>query len=224
MSTAVVICNGDFPSKPFPLALLRQADVIVCCDGAAGSFMRRREKVFGFPRDPEAIVGDMDSISGGLKKKFSDLIVYVDEQDDNDQTKAFRHVLENYPDVDTVHILAASGKREDHTLGNLGQLMEYARKFHASGTPAEGEVYVDLVTDWTTCFAVTDTCELFVGEGRRVSIFSPDNSLNIKSSGLEWQTDAVVFDNWWKATLNRATDDMIRLEFSHPSVLLVILD
>ena len=62
------------------------------------------------------------------------------------------------------------------------------------------------------------------GIGRQISIFSPDNSLRIKSSGLAWKTDEVVFDNWWKATLNRATQDRVRLEFSHRSIALVMMN
>ena len=34
----------------------------------------------------------------------------------------------------------------------------------------------------------------------------------------------VVFDNWWQATLNRASADVVKLTFSHKSMALVILD
>jgi thiamine pyrophosphokinase len=120
--------------------------------------------------------------------------------------------------VSEIHILGATGRREDHTVGNLGLLMEYTRLFDLDG------IRVDIVSDYSTAFAVTDSCELHVGAGRRVSLFSPDNSLTIKSSGLQWPTDAVVFDNWWPATLNRAVDDVIKLTFSHPSRALILLD
>ena len=50
------------------------------------------------------------------------------------------------------------------------------------------------------------------------------DSLRIKSEGLEWPTDGVVFDNWWKATLNRASQDKVRLEFSHRSIALIMLN
>ena len=133
-------------------------------------------------------------------------------------------IIRNEPEVKTVHILGATGKREAHTLGNLGQIMEYARLYGASGNPDEDRIYVDAVSDYSTAFALTDSCELFVGEGRAVSIFSPDNSLNIKSEGLVWQTSGVVFDNWWQATLNRASADVVKLTFSHKSMALVILD
>lgn len=144
--------------------------------------------------------------------------MHVEEQDYNDLTKAMRYMLEHHPDVTDIHILGATGLREDHTVGNLGLLMEYTRLFDLSG------IRVEMVSDHSTAFALTDSCELHVGTGRRVSLFSPDNSLTIKSEGLQWPTDHVVFDNWWPATLNRATADVVKLTFSHPSRALIVLD
>ena len=224
MKEAVIICNGDFPRKEYPRELLRRADVIICCDGALEAFLRNRDRIFKDRRDPDAVIGDMDSLSGRLIKEYSRIAVREEEQETNDQTKAFRYLLARHPEVRTVHILAATGKREAHTIGNLGQLMEYARLYGASGDPGEDGIYVDAVSDRSTAFAITDSCGLFVGQGRSVSLFSPDNSLTIKSEGLVWQTGGVVFDNWWQATLNRASSDLIRLTFSHKSLALVILD
>ena len=218
MSTAVIIGGGDFPRKPYPRELIRRADIIVCCDGnALKAFLRNREAIFGNDnRIPDAIVGDMDSMTPRLAKEYSHLLIKIEEQDDNDQTKALHHILDHYPDVDTIHILAATGKREDHTIGNLGLLMEYAR---------EGSLpQLDMISDYTTAFVVTDSCDLILGRGRRISLFSPDNSLKLKSKGLVWPTDNVIFDNWWQATLNRTDDDTIHLDFSHKSLVLIIVD
>lgn len=218
MSTAVIIGGGDFPRKPYPRELIRRADIIVCCDGnALKAFLRNREAIFGNDnRIPDAIVGDMDSMTPRLAKEYSHLLIKIEEQDDNDQTKALHHILDNYPDVDTIHILAATGKREDHTIGNLGLLMEYAR---------EGSLpQVDMISDYSTAFVVTDSCDLILGRGRKISLFSPDNSLKLKSKGLVWPTDNVIFDNWWQATLNRTDDDTIHLDFSHKSLVLIIVD
>ena len=216
--TAVIIGDGEFPRKEYPRYLISSSDVIVCCDGAFRIWLRVCEKVCGGFRLPDAVVGDLDSLSPAIQRKYSSIMHHVEEQDDNDQTKAFRYILENYPDVDTIHIVAASGKREDHTIGNLSLLMEYTRCFDL------GDKRVDMVSDWGTIFAITDSCTLDVGEGRRFSLISPDNTLRVKSEGLQWKTDDVVFDNWWKATLNRATRDRVSLEFSHPSMALVFLD
>ena len=85
-------------------------------------------------------------------------------------------------------------------------------------------ITMEIATDQGTAFAVSDSTEFDCGVGRQVSIFSPDNTLKIRSTGLEYPTDEVVFDNWWKATLNRAVQDSVKLEFNHPSMALIILD
>ena len=214
MKNVVILCNGEFPRKAYPLFLLESAEAVVCCDGAVVKYMRR----FGEEKMPEAVIGDMDSLPAKWRKKLAPIVVQVEEQDHNDMTKAMQYVLEHHPDVTDIHILGATGLREDHTVGNLGLLMEYTRMFDLEG------IRVEMVSDHSTAFAVTDTCELHVGAGRNVSLFSPDNSLTIKSEGLHWPTDGVVFDAWWPATLNRADADVVKLTFSHPSRTLVILD
>lgn len=212
--------NGQFPKKEYPLYLLESADYVVCCDGALDTYLRHfRGRNL---RRPDVVVGDMDSLSKKTAERFRDIAVKIDEQETNDQSKAFHYILEHFPDVDTIHILGATGKREDHTIGNLSLLMEYAREMRRQDCGRT--VSVDIVSDWSTAFAITDSCTLDVGEGRSVSIICPDNSLNIKSEGLVWPTDNVVFDNLWQTTLNRASADRISLTFSHPSIALIILN
>lgn len=213
-SSAVILCNGAFPRKAYPRYLLETADRVVCCDGSLSKWL----SVFGELRLPDAVIGDMDSLPKALQERFRSLVVKVDEQEYNDMTKAMRYVLEHFPEVTEIHILGATGLREDHTVGNLGLLMEYPRLLPLGGRK------VDMVSDYGTAFAVTDSCELHVGVGRRVSLFSADNTLRVKSKGLHWPTDEVVFDAWWKATLNRADEDIVSLDFSHPSSLLLVLD
>ena len=228
MREAVIICNGSFPRKAYPRELIRRAETIVCCDGALVAYLRSCKAIFGRERLPDKIVGDMDSISPALKERYRERILQIDEQDTNDQSKAFHFLMAEYPGVEAIHILAATGKREAHTLGNLSLLMEYARETGACGFPSEDAdpqpPFLDMVSDWSTAFAITDSCSFYAGKGRDISILTPDNSLTIKSKGLEWPLDKVVFDNWWKATLNRASEDKVELELSHKSLALIILD
>ena len=158
--------------------------------------------------------------SPSMQKKYCDIIIKEEEQEHNDQTKAVRWALTEMEGVGYIYILGATGGRLDHTIGNASLLMEYTRMFDLA---AKG-VTIEMISDTCTAFAVNDTVEFDCGIGRKVSIFSPDNSLRIKSKGLEYPTDEVVFDNWWKATLNKAIADTVRLEFSHPSMALIILD
>lgn len=217
--SAVIIGNGDFPKKEYPLYLLSRADYIVCCDGALDRYLRyTRDR--SMTRLPDAVIGDMDSISASSRKKYAHLAVKVDDQETNDQTKAFDYVIRTFKDVSEIIFLAATGKREDHTLGNMSLLMEYARR---DDVKASG-IHIEMVSDYSTIIPVTDSTELDCGQGRSISIISPDSSLRIRSKGLQWPTDNVIFDNWWKATLNRASEDTVKLTFSHPSAALVIMD
>ncbi len=217
-SNVVIICDGKFPKTEYPRYLIRTADFIICCDGALRKFLRAGKDIFGEERLPDLVIGDMDTLPASLQKKYSDIIIKEDEQEHNDQTKAVRWALENLNGIESIHILGATGGRADHTIGNLSLLMEYTRMFSL------GEIMIETVSDEGTAFPINDTTEFDCGIGRGVSIFTPDNSLRIKSEGLEYPTDNVVFDNWWKATLNKAARDTVRLELSHKSIALIILD
>lgn len=213
--TAVILANGDFPRKEYPLWLLREADVVVCCDSATS--LKHLQKL-GI--EPVAVVGDMDSLPAAQRKALGSRVVKVDEQDYNDLNKAFLWLRENYPQVTDIHILGVTGKSEAHALGNLSYLMYWEQEYHLS----EQGIRVEIVSDYNTAFAVSDSCELHVGEGRKVSLFSQDNTLRIRSKGLVWPTDEVSFDMWFRGTLNRASADVINLQFNHPAPLLIILD
>ena len=217
-NTVVIICDGQFPKTEYPRYLISSADFIICCDGALRKFIRASKAIFGEERLPDLVIGDMDTLPASWQKKYADIIIKESEQEHNDQTKAVRWALGNLNGISNIYILGSTGGRADHTIGNLSLLMEYTRMFDL------GEITIEAVTDAGTIFAVNDTVEFDCGTGRSVSIFSPDSSLTIKSEGLEYQTEGVVFDNWWKATLNRASQDNVRLEFSHRSMALVILD
>lgn len=231
--TAVILANGEFPRREYPLWLLKNADVVVCCDGAYRHLSR-----LGIT--PVAVVGDMDSLSRSVRtpsRSSADpaqdsapsavasldsapLFVKVEEQEYNDLNKAFCWLRENYPQASDIHIVGATGKSEAHALGNLSYLMFWEQEYALA---ARG-VRVEIVSDYNTAFAIADSCELHVGEERKVSLFSTDSSLRIKSAGLAWPTDNVVFSLWFRGTLNRATSDVISLQFNHPAPVLIILD
>lgn len=231
MNTAVIVCNGEFPKKEYPRYLIQSADLVICCDSA-----RNVARLEALGRTPDLLVGDMDSTPAKVRERMGGRVVSVEEQDDNDLAKAFALLRERYPEITEIHIVGAGGKNEAHTVGNLGWLMEWERRSLAEtglGLAARG-INVDMISDWTTAFAVSPTAandttslepvELFVGEGRRISFFATDPELRISSQGLQWPLDGVDLTQWWGATLNRASTSAISLRFNKKSPLLVILD
>ncbi len=199
----VILADGDFPTNPYPLDLLSKADVIVCCDNSVLKLIANTSL------EADYIVGDMDTMSPENKFKYKDKITRIPDQETNDLTKAFNFTLKLSPSRITV--LGATGAREDHALANISLLSDYQQLFPN----------IELVTDHGIFTAHTDTFTLDSTPGQQVSIFAFDPSLKIKSAGLVYPTDSVIFDLWWKATLNEASSTQFTLTFSHPAKLLV---
>ncbi len=63
MSNAVIVADGIFPVHEVPLGYLGKAGIIVCCDGSTASLLNAG-------MIPDAIVGDMDSLSDEWLRGF----------------------------------------------------------------------------------------------------------------------------------------------------------
>lgn len=208
-----ILAAGLYPRTPYPLYLLEHADILLCCDGALRAALDHG-------LEPRAVIGDMDSLCKTSARRFKGEIIKVEEQDYNDLTKVMRYVMERYPEAEEITILGATGKSEAHTIGNMSLLMQYEQWWEFW---KRGKV-LQIVSDYCTAFAVPDSVKLQVGEGRKISFFTTDTNLIIKTSGLQWPLDDVTFDSWWKTTLNRATSDEIELKFNHPAPVLIVLE
>jgi thiamine pyrophosphokinase len=199
MSNAVIVADGAFPVHKVPLRYLESADVIVCCDGSS-------ESLINSGKIPDAIVGDMDSLSDELRNRFSDRIYVEDNQETNDLTKAVEWC--HASGYDDITILGATGKREDHTIGNISLLAEYSRF-----------VVVKMVTDTGIFLPFHMSCKIETNPGYQVSIFSINPETEITSSGLRYPLIRRKLKNWWEATLNEAIGNIVELKFEGGPVL-----
>ena len=207
--TTVILANGEFPSSDRTLGFLRRADRIVCCDGAA-------ERLLQEGIVPDLIAGDMDSLSAELQQRYADIVRRDADQETNDLTKAFKAALDFLPDC--IHILGATGRREDHTMANVSLLADYAEALTGRGCE------IDMITESGTfrAFCAKDA-SFSCPEGVEISIFAFDNTLQMSCDGLEYKTDRVTFDTLWKATLNRSTAESVSLHLNHPAKVTVFI-
>jgi thiamine pyrophosphokinase len=201
MKTYVILADGDFPKHPSAVEVLRSASGVVCCDGAAAKLTEN-----GFV--PDAIVGDMDSLSFDFQKQYREIIHHDPDQETNDLTKAFYYTLTLSPDK--ICILGATGLREDHTLGNISLLTFYSEK---SGIP------VEMYTDYGKFFSVEGDVEISMQKGGQISLFALDPRTRIISEGLKFPLKEVIFDSWWKGTLNEASSNVVRLRINMGKVI-----
>jgi len=196
---AIIVADGTFPQHEIPLEYLKNAERIVCCDGSTESLL-----LFGML--PDAIVGDLDSLNDELKSRFADRIFHDENQDTNDLTKAVRWCSEmGYKEI---VIVGATGKREDHTIGNISLLAEYIK-----------DVNVLMVTDTGVLSPFVKSSEIPSFPGQQVSIFSIDPETEVTSHGLLYPLTRTKIKNWWFATLNESLGESFSLEFNGPLIV-----
>lgn len=183
--SVVILAAGDFPRKGGTAwRILENADVVVCCDGAADAFRRR------FSREPDFAVGDCDSLKG----EFAN-VVRIAEQDTNDLEKAARFCRAK--GWRNPVVLGATGKREDHTIGNVFRAMDLG---------------LEIVSDYGRFVPFCGRKTFAVQKGSAISVFAADPAARMSSTGLQWPLDGVVFANPYCATLNRATGEKVVIE------------
>lgn len=182
----VILANGDFPVHAVSLSLLENAAHIVACDGAIAHLTAHE-----YQADIVAI-GDGDSIPDALR----DCLIQVDEQEDNDLTKATRYCLKR--GWRRIAYLGTTGKREDHTLGNISLIVRYF---------LEMGVEPLMVTDYGWFVVANGDSEFESFPGQQVSIFNV-NCQHLVSEGLKWQS--YPYHQLWQGTLNEALSTVFR--------------
>ena len=182
---AVILANGEYPTHVLPLKILEEAKFVVCCDGAANEYILRGHT-------PDIIIGDGDSLSPENKTRFSDIIHHIADQETNDQTKAVHFLQEK--GYQRIAIVGATGKREDHTLGNISLLLDYMK----SG------MEVRTVTDYGVFIPASGTQTFVSHTGQQISIIN-FGAKGLKGEGLVYPLSD--FTNWWQGTLNEATSN-----------------
>ena len=174
----VIVGNGEFPTNEIPLKILKNAQHIIACDGAIKHVPQA-----------EVVVGDGDSVPTAYQGR----LIKIEEQEDNDLTKATRYCLSMK--WEKIAYLGCTGKREDHTLGNIGLLMRYYRKMGIEGI---------MFTDYGFFTPVHGNHTFQSQKGQQVSIFN-FGCKQLTSEGLKWNSYA--YDEWWQGTLNEALGD-----------------
>lgn len=212
MKEAVILAQGACPTHPYPLQLLQTARLLICTDGAVNNLAGR---------EPDVIVGDMDSLSAALKEQYKDRLIIDTCTETNDLTKAVTYAHKQ--GIRIITILGATGLREDHTLANISLLGSYARMMDS----------VRMVTDYGVFHVFADAARSLVPDsytavkipctpGLPVSFFALNPAMRLRAKGIVYPVENVIFDAWWKATLNTCTGTSLDLQFINGPLLVYI--
>lgn len=186
---ALIVAAGEMPRNGiWQLVWLKfeKTPYVICCDGAMFLYEKACKNL------PDVVVGDCDSITPAIERLLGarNKLHYDPDQETNDLTKAVRFALSN--GKTNLYILGGTGKREDHTLGNISLLIEYMRM----------GANVQMLTDYGIFIPAKDTRQFQSYEGQQISIFN-FGATNLSAEGLKYPIRD--FTNWWQGTLNEAT-------------------
>lgn len=200
--TTIILADGEFPTKPETLTYLTNASTIVCCDGA----IRHLEKL---DITPTVIVGDLDTITPDEKNKYRKILHQVENQNTNDLTKAMQWCLDHQ--IEEVVVIGATGKREDHTLGNIGLLLEHCHKIKWA-----------FISNYGWFIPLKTSARIKAYEGQQISIFNFSGNHPITSDGLRYPLKDRVLTRPWEGTLNEAIGDSFSLYFNQGEVVVFL--
>ncbi len=167
MKQALILANGNPPSKKLLSEYVKKADIFICADGGAN--IAAKYKLY-----PDFIIGDLDSINANAEQLFKSIKTrLIKDQNNTDLEKAFMYAIRNkYTDI---YVFAADGGRIDHVLCNLSALLKYCRKANIS-----------FILDSGIILPVVWELKLNIPIGTNISLIPLTLCEGITTSGLKW--------------------------------------
>jgi thiamine pyrophosphokinase len=164
---ALVICNGEMPSKHLIAPLLKTKPFILCADGGAN-----KARLFGI--EPHCIIGDLDSITQKTRHYYSSVpVIHVADQNSTDLEKSLDYLLTNH--FMSATIIGATGERPDHTMANFSILLKYQPKIH-----------LQFFDERCTVEVVKKKIKFSASVGQQISLVPMGKCTGIVTSGLKY--------------------------------------
>ena len=193
----VTLIGGADPSAQSLDEALKFAPTLVAADGGA-------DRALALGVVPEAIIGDLDSVSAAaIAQVGSDKVMEVFDQDRTDFEKSLAAI-----DAPFVIAVGFANGRLDHTLAVMSAMVQEI------GPP------VILLGEDDIVFAAPLEVSLELEVGTRFSLF-PMADIRGRSEGLEWPLDPHAFSPMGRiGTSNRVTGP-VHITFDAPGMLVI---
>jgi thiamine pyrophosphokinase len=169
---ALIIANGEACSGELLGQLLEWSPFIVVLDNAAHRVLELGIKF-------DVLLGDFDrdfDTDSILNKQYPLEIVYVPDQDKTDLEKGIEFLIERgFP---AVNIVWATGRRADHTIANLTNIVRY-----------KNQIKVVLFDDYSKVFSLAGVFEKWYVANTPISLIPVGVVSGIVTSGLKYNLD-----------------------------------
>jgi thiamine pyrophosphokinase len=207
MKKCIVLANGKPPKKSIISFFQKNGfKNLICADGGADTALK-------MDLVPDAIIGDLDSISSRALKNFIPIkktkIIRLKRQNDTDVEKCLKYAInKNFKEV---MLTGVTGNRLDHTICNLGIVLKFL-----------DQIIISLVAEDSFLKPYKGSIELKSAIGETISIYGFDKKTKISSKGLKYELKNVSLPFGVKeSTSNVAQKNVVQLKIRNGIVFII---
>lgn len=203
---ALIIANGASCSFDLLGQLLEWSPVVVVLDNAI-------ERVLQLDIKIDVLLGDFDDDFNPeiyKEKQFPLEIVHTPNQDKTDLEKAFDYLIEKGHQA--VNVVWATGKRADHTITNITNIVSYRNKLK-----------IVILDDHSKIFLLPNKFEKWYTKGTPISLIPIGNVSGITTKNLKYplQNEALTMGYRTGSSNEVLEDGLVTIEHKTGDLLLM---
>ena len=202
----LIIADGHWPEEEIWRPLVKNANHVVACDGAAHQCLENHVEI-------QTIIGDMDSLSKEIQSQIQTettvQFLRQDGQDENDLVKALKWVKNR--GASSIEVIGIEGGDLAHQFAALFALCEIPTnaRLHTSKSTIE----LLLKEGYKNCS---------IEKGTLFSLFSIGDVQGIQITGAKWNLKDGTLHPGTQGLHNQTQDECLEIEFTSGQLLLFL--
>jgi thiamine pyrophosphokinase len=203
---ALIIANGESCSFELVGQLLEWSPLVVVLDSAIDRVLDLGIKV-------DVLLGDFDrdfQAKKYLEKQFPLEIIHAPDQEKTDLEKALNYLIDRgFP---AANIVWATGKRADHTMTNLTNIVQYRNK-----------IKVVVLDDYSKVFLLPNSYEKWYPAGTIISLIPIGTVTGIRTENLKYplQNESLQLGYRTGSSNEVLKDGFIKIEYQTGDLLMM---
>ena len=202
----LIIANGHWPEEEIWRPLVKNANHVVACDGAAHQCLENHVEI-------QTIIGDMDSLSKEIQSQIQTettvQFLRQDGQDENDLVKALKWVKNR--GASSIEVIGIEG-------GDLAH--QFAALFALCEIPTNARLHTSKSTIELLSKEGYKNCS--IEKGTLFSLFSIGDVQGIQITGAKWNLKDGTLHPGTQGLHNQTQDECLEIEFTSGQLLLFL--
>ncbi len=202
---ALIIANGESCSDELLGQLLEWSPIVIVLDSAIDRVLARNIKI-------DVHLGDFDN---GIDENHRNMqfpmeVVHTPDQNKTDLEKAFDYIIERK--IPAVNVVWATGRRTDHTMTNLTNIVRY-----------QNQLKIVVLDDYSKVFLLPKRFQKWYPANTVLSLIPVGEVKNITSQNLFYplENDTLTLGYRTGSSNHAASDGIVRIDYEQGDLLLM---